>query len=929
MNFRPKPLASAAALLLSGALAPAHAQQAAPAPAPAASGTAPAPGEAQKVEVHGIRAAYDSSLGTKRNADAHVEVITAEDVGKLPAKNVADTLQRLPGVNISANSGGDGAFADANRVSIRGTAPSLTQTLVNGHSVGSADWFIANQGVNGGASGRSVSYDLLPAEIVGKVLVFKSSQADLIEGGTAGAVDIQTRTPLSLSKRITVDGSVEAVYGTTSHRTDPQLSGLVGWKNEEGTFGALLQVFQQKRHDRRDGQEFLGYDTISLQDIADANGVDVSTYDAAKPLDGVSYANNVNATLLEMQQKRTGAMLDLEWKASPTLRLDLNGFYSKLTETNQDSSLETEQTALINMGVFPDSYKIQDGLLAQATWNQASMPDYGSTGAYVADYDKYYRPNESARVYYLDFDFDWAATDRLRFTGKLGKTQAIGDTPNEYAYVTNVGNAGLSYTMNGLYTPADVSFPGYPNTANYNDPHLFLTYAGLNTVRATDQENYVQADGEYAVESGVLDTIKFGTRFTSHRRDVLDSYNDGCQAVAPDETYTQCNGIAAWNGEVENRYGQGLKGGPGFLRDIWQLSPSSIVGYVNANLPASSIPYSWPSSFVVNERTQALYGMANLAGDKWKANVGVRVVHTHQVADYNEGADSAGPGDTIISDPHNGDYFHARTVKDYTDVLPSANFQYALRKDLIGRLAVSRTMTRPDYTDLAGAVSLNGQNGTGSGGNPELKPIRSNNFDAALEWYYAPQSLLSFGVFYMDLVSYIGYGDHAVFAPNLQQTPAVTTPTYEYTVSTPINDKGSNKGFEIAWQQPLGLGFGADLNYSWVLGRDSVGKPLAGSSKHTYNVEGYYENDTFSARLIYSYRSDFLTGVVSALPQYVAGSGDWSTSINYKLTDQLTVTFDGKNLAGTLARQYVERKDMPAAIYNNGRQFYLGLKFSL
>jgi len=557
------------------------------------------------------------------------------------------------------------------------------------------------------------------------------------------------------------------------------------------------------------------------------------------------------------------------------------------------------------------------------------MPDYASTGAYVADYDKYYRPNESARVYYADFDFDWAASDRLRITGKLGRTQAIGDTPDEYAYVTNVGNAGLSYTMNGLYTPADVNFPGYPNTANYDDPHLFLTYAGLNTVKATDQENYFQADGEVAVEAGVLDTIKFGTRFTSHRRAVLDSYNDGCQAVAPDETYTQCDGIAAWNGEVENRYGQGLKGGPGFLRDIWQLPPSSIVDYVNANLPASSIPYSWPSSFVVNERTQALYGMANLAGDKWKANVGVRVVHTHQVADYNEGADSAGPGDMILSDPHNGDYFHAQTVKDYTDVLPSANFQYALRKDLIGRLAVSRTMTRPDYTDLAGAVSLNGQNGTGSGGNPELKPIRSNNVDAALEWYYAPQSLLSFGVFYMDLVSYIGYGDHAVFAPNLQQTPAVTTPTYEYTVSTPVNDKGSNKGFEIAWQQPLGLGFGADLNYSWVLGRDSAGKPLAGSSKHTYNIEGYYENDTFSARLIYSYRSDFLTGVVSALPQYVAGSGDWSTSINYKLTDQLTVTFDGKNLAGALARQYVERKDMPAAIYNNGRQFYLGLKFSL
>ena len=167
MSFRLNPFALAATLLMSGAIAPALAQQAAPAPQPAASAVPPA-ADVQGVEIKGIRASYASSLSNKKGADSVVEVVTAEDIGKLPAKNVADTVQRLPGVNISSNSGGDGAFADANRVSIRGTAPSLTQTLVNGHSVGSADWFIANQGVNGGASGRSVSYDLLPAEIVGE-----------------------------------------------------------------------------------------------------------------------------------------------------------------------------------------------------------------------------------------------------------------------------------------------------------------------------------------------------------------------------------------------------------------------------------------------------------------------------------------------------------------------------------------------------------------------------------------------------------------------------------------------------------------------------------------------------------------------------------------------------------------------------------------
>ena len=108
-----------------------------------------------------------------------------------------------------------------------------------------------------------------------------------------------------------------------------------------------------------------------------------------------------------------------------------------------------------------------------------------------------------------------------------------------------------------------------------------------------------------------------------------------------------------------------------------------------------------------------------------------------------------------------------------------------------------------------------------------------------------------------------------------------------------------------------------------------IGPPRQFGAGVTGAFEGWFENDTLSTRLIYSYRSDFLTGIVSALPQYVAGAGDWSASINYKLTRQLTLSLDAKNITGELARQYVVRRDMPAAIYNNGRQFYLGLKFAL
>src|SRR5471032_1003128 len=139
----------------------------------------------QAVVVTGIRASLEQSLSKKRNSDSVIDVVSAEDIGKLPDKNVADAVQRVPGVNISSSAGGEGGFSENDRVSIRGTSPSLTQTLVNGHTIGTGDWFVLDQA---GAVGRSVSYALLPSEIVSAVTVQKSQQADMVEGGVAGSV---------------------------------------------------------------------------------------------------------------------------------------------------------------------------------------------------------------------------------------------------------------------------------------------------------------------------------------------------------------------------------------------------------------------------------------------------------------------------------------------------------------------------------------------------------------------------------------------------------------------------------------------------------------------------------------------------------------------------------------------------------------------
>ena len=240
--------AAAAALALFGAFAPPQvfAQAAATPAMPALS--APAE-EVQRVEVTGLRASLEASLAKKRSANSVVEVVTADDIGKLPDKNVADALQRVPGVNIASSAGGEGGFAENDRVSIRGTSPSLTQTLVNGHMISSGDWFVLDQ--EGGSLGRSVSYALMPSEILASAVVHKSATADLVEGGVAGAVDMITRRPLDFRKQLTVEATAQAIYSDLAAKTDPQGNALVAWKNESSTFGALLQVFDEVRHEVR------------------------------------------------------------------------------------------------------------------------------------------------------------------------------------------------------------------------------------------------------------------------------------------------------------------------------------------------------------------------------------------------------------------------------------------------------------------------------------------------------------------------------------------------------------------------------------------------------------------------------------------------------------------------------------------------------
>src|ERR1700759_3081744 len=193
-----------------------------------------AEGAPEIVVVTGIRASMDRAIDIKRDSVSLVDAVSAEDIGKFSDKNVADALQRVPGVNTVSAASGEGGFDENDRVSIRGTNPSLTQTLVDGHTVATGDWFILDQYQT---IGRSVSYTLLPSEIVDTAKVYKSQQADLLEGGVAALVDIITRSPLnSFKENLTIEGSAGLAYTTLRGATTPQANALINWKNDAGTF---------------------------------------------------------------------------------------------------------------------------------------------------------------------------------------------------------------------------------------------------------------------------------------------------------------------------------------------------------------------------------------------------------------------------------------------------------------------------------------------------------------------------------------------------------------------------------------------------------------------------------------------------------------------------------------------------------------------
>ena len=974
MTFRLQPVAAAASALMLAASLPALAQTAPP-PAPA--------GAAAEVEVTGIRASILKSITAKRDAATNVEVITAEDVGKMPDKNIADALSRLPGVNVQF--GGALAMDEAERVAIRGTSPNLNLVTINSHALSSGDWHVGDQA----GSGRSVGFGLMPSQLIGRSVVYKTAQADITEGGVAGTIDVQTRKPLDFKKPLTAEIALGAVYADLPRKTDPQASALLAWTSDDRTLGFMVQAYSEKRHLRRDGMETFGFNTLSAATALSASGGNIpGTTTPVNPqlaadLVGKRLPGSLNSALFEGVRERTGGYLGVQFRPHKDIDLSFSAFRSELKADNYNSSGYILPNALITNGWLLSNAKFEGDVLTSATLTRPAPTAANANQRVIGfQFDHFQREGAASLSSFYDLEGKFNLTPKWTLNARAGYTEGSGKTNSQPSIVFGVINPNISYQSNGS-RPTDYnitnSTTGLP--VNLRDIRSFGQMSNIGaSVNSSDDETYLHLDATYDADWGALTKIKVGGRAAKHNREfevinprfnALDSaggaplptspflsvtggtlVNFQNLPVYPGTTVPTLTPIVP-NGQVPvpatsypGTYASGINAN--FPRDLMRYDPAQIKAFTTqyANWdPVLNRNYA--AGYTVKEDNQALYGMGEFETGKLSGNAGLRVVQTKVYSLSYQNLNPAvcptllvacAAAPTAITSSRVGVFLPQVVETTHNVALPSLNLRYELNGGLLLRGGLGKSMGRPNYNELAGAVALNNTTLLGTGGNPKLKPITSTNVDANLAWYFAPRAYASVGVFNSQLKDYVKVGASVIEFFNT--ATGTVTP---FTVQSRIGVDARVRGLEAALEMPVAAGFGFGTNVTLADGKDRDGVEILGTSKVTYNVTGWYENDALSVRLAWNHRSDYAIsytgdgtynlpapgGVPNGVHKYEA-NGSLSVSVNYKITPMISLTLDGNNLLNpvrsTYYKNYTGLENAPGYWHESGRQFFVNLR---
>ena len=845
--------------------------------------------EPEEVLVTGIRGSLKQSIDVKRNAATVVDAINAEDIGKFPDRNAAESLSRIPGVNVSRE------FGEGEKVNIRGTSSDYNRTLLNGQTVASADWFILDN------PNRSFNYTLLPSVLIGTVEVHKSPEASQEEGSLGGTVIIKTRKPLEQeANSFTV--SLEGQYQETSEKTDPQIAAQYSWKNDAESLGALISYTKQDRSVVREGFEVLGWGAEN------ANGVSAPSQPMGVPR-------------FEQSRERETAFVSLQAAPIDSLTMTLNLLNSKMDANNQNA----------NWLVWP----ITD--ISGATIENGSVVANESDSVNVGV--NWINRVSSTETKSYNFETKYE-TDAFTLTGIVGYTEAEGGTFRETSWEYVAAGSSASFD---LTAPSLVSDPAPADASAFGAGWI---WGGSKPT--TDEETYAQVDLVFPVELGAFNAIKVGAKLRdAERTQDRHAYSWHADPVGDNGGYMwyvfdQCPNLATCDLNALGVQSVDAPVGGNFLDVVKQnravMEEIAFVG-LNGRPATYAIWNNLPEIWTVEEDITALYVQGDFESDSISGNVGLRYVDTSQTSggyDYTGSGlqlvnvDEIDPAWAALISPPTDTVNWTTVDNDYSEILPSVNIKYDLNDEMALRFSAGRVMARQNQASLSAyetAGALNVPNPTGSAGNPLLKPTFANQYDLSYEWYLADASIVSAAYFFKDISSYIGTETYV--EPRLREEDNTMV---DVAFNKPTNAEGGTvSGLELAATHTFENGFGLTANYTYTdAENDDPEAYTPGVSQNMYNLSGFYENDLLSARVMYNFRTDWYKGKHSnGNDLFNDDFGQVDATISFNLMEGLSLNFEALNLTDEEVTEYADDNESRLmSIYENGRRFTAGIRYT-
>ncbi|MGJ8681417.1 TonB-dependent receptor [Paraglaciecola sp.] len=868
----------------------------------------------EKIEVRGLRASSKANLNEKRFSNAIVDAITAEDIGQFPDKNVAESLSRIPGITI------DRTFGEGQGVTIRGVQPDQNLTLVNGQAVGTAQWFVLSDAT------RNFNFEILASEMVAGLEVYKSAQADIDEGALGGTVILRTRKPMDLDSN-TIQFSTEMQYNDSSEKTDPSFSGLYSWKNEDETFGVLASVSMQQRSVVRETNEDFGWFGPTIPRIEPALEAPLGASEKGAIPWGMGSA------LFEQERERVGFDVNAQWRPTDNLDMNLHYLSSTMNADNVNSNL-------IGIG-FRGLFAMGEGGANAGTVNNGIVESLEIRGvdnrpgwARHMAYDNIFREGSEMSTEVLDFEGNYTMTSGT-LHWQIGTTTGEGDNRDfftEFWVDAAEPEAGFDFYNPGGTSPGIDFTSASPWLANPGD-QMWLGGIFDQANNTKDEENYAQVDYTYEIDLGIITDIKTGLKLRD-RSFTQGRVRTDLANLAP--THEGSLGPASdfWTGDLVNVGHDNTNGFAAsyfmpdreLMHDALYAVPECTSG--STSLCRNTDVFLTASSFKIDETINAIYAMANFSSDGIRGNIGLRYVET----------DSTSNGYDLVSGQA------ISSSSQYNEWLPSVNVAYDLNPDTILRFAASRVLTRPAPFQLAPAVNLTPETSSGSAGNPDLNPLTANQFEVGFEHYFDEASIVAVTLFKKDVNDFI-FTKTVSKEINGQQINQLRTP--ENGGATTID------GIEFQVQHVMDNGFGGYFNYTYTDVGDATydeavavtdadgnitGATLSEStvrfpntSKNSYNFGVFYENDLYSARLNYNYRSEYFIAATEIGDRFRDEQAQMDAQFSYAINDNITLKLEALNLTNEIWENYYERNTdaqrLGGTQSSNGRRLFVGANF--